>query len=347
MTIIYFVLILGITVFVHELGHFIFAKRAGIYVYEFSIGMGPILKKWKRKKDETEYSIRLLPIGGFVSMAGESVEVDENVPASKRLQSKSWGQRFMTIIAGIMNNFILAIIIFFIISLIAGAPKSNAYINYLDEKMPAYDSGLVAGDEIVKLNGEKISSDMLLLKLLVNGDNTVRLTVKHETGEYDNIVIAPVKVEEDGKESYKFGFGLGTETENGIIASVKYAFTKLYSLIEQMAYIIGYLITGKLSISSLSGPVGIYNVVGETAKTGFINLVYLLGYISANVGFMNLLPIPAFDGGRLLFLIIEKIKRSPVSVKFENTVHGVGLVFLMALMLVITYNDIINIFFGG
>ena len=108
MTIIYFVLILGITVFVHELGHFIFAKRAGIYVYEFSIGMGPILKKWKRKNDETEYSIRLLPIGGFVSMAGEAVEADEKIPASKRLQSKTWGQRFMTIIAGIMNNKIIA-----------------------------------------------------------------------------------------------------------------------------------------------------------------------------------------------------------------------------------------------
>jgi regulator of sigma E protease len=188
---------------------------------------------------------------------------------------------------------------------------------------------------------------MLLLKLMVNGDNAVRLTVKHETGEYDNIVITPVKVEDDGKESYKFGFGLGTETEHGLLASIKYAFTKLYTLIEQMAYIIGYLITGKLSLTSLSGPVGIYNVVGETAKTGFINLVYLLGYISANVGFMNLLPIPAFDGGRLLFLIVEKIKRSPVSAKFENTVHGVGLVFLMALMVVVTYNDIVNIFFGG
>jgi len=347
MTIIYFVLILGITVFVHELGHFIFAKRAGIYVYEFSIGMGPVLKKWKRKNDETEYSIRLLPIGGFVSMAGEAVEVDEKIPANKRLQSKTWGQRFMTIIAGIMNNFILAVVIFFVIALIVGAPKSNAFINYLDEEMPAYDSGLVAGDEIIKLNGKNISSDMLLLKLMVNGDNSVRLTVKHETGEYDNVVITPVKVDDDGKESYKFGFGLGTETEHGLLASIKYAFTKLYTLIEQMVYIIGYLITGKLSLTSLSGPVGIYNVVGETAKTGFINLVFLLGYISANVGFMNLLPIPAFDGGRLLFLIVEKIKRSPVSVKFENTVHGVGLVFLMALMVVITYNDIVRIFFGG
>jgi regulator of sigma E protease len=309
--------------------------------------MGPVLKSWKRKNDETSYSIRLFPIGGFVSMAGEGIEVDENVPVKKRLQSKTWGQKFMTIIAGIMNNFILAIIIFFIIALISGAPKPHAYINYLDEKMPAYDSGLQAGDEIIKVNGKNISSDMLLLELMVNGNDPVRFTVKHKNGEFDNVILTPIKVKEDGKESYKFGFGLGTVSEKGILPSIEYAFTKLFSLIKQMAYIVGYLMTGRLSLGNLSGPVGIYNVVGETAKTGFINLVFLLGYISANVGFMNLLPIPAFDGGRLLFLIIEKIKRSPVSPKFENTVHAVGLVLLMALMVIITYNDIVKIFFGG
>ena len=118
MTIIIFILVLGTIVFVHELGHFIFAKLMGVYVYEFSIGMGPLIKSWKRKNDETEYSIRLLPIGGFVGMAGEEVEVDENIPKDKRLQSKTWFQRFMTTIAGIMFNFILAIILLFIVGLV-------------------------------------------------------------------------------------------------------------------------------------------------------------------------------------------------------------------------------------
>ena len=347
MTIIYFILILGITVFIHELGHFIFAKRAGIYCYEFSIGMGPIIKKWKRKNDETEYSIRLFPIGGFVSMAGESVEVDPNVPKNRQLQNKTWGQRFMTIVAGVMNNFILAIVIFFIVALITGAQKPNAYVSYLDETLPAYNSGLVAGDEIVKLNGKDVNADMLMLKLMVNGDKEIRLTVKHEDGSLDNIVMSPKLIKEGEIESYKFGFGMTTEVEKGIIPSIKYAFTKLWSLIVLMTFTLGYLFTGALSLSNLSGPVGIYSVVDQTAQAGFINVIFLLGYISANVGFMNLLPIPAFDGGRLFFLLVEKVKRSPVSPKFENAVHAVGMIFLLGLMLVITYNDIVRLFFGG
>ncbi|HPF83286.1 MAG TPA: RIP metalloprotease RseP [Bacilli bacterium] len=347
MTIIYFILILGITVFIHELGHFICAKKSGIYVYEFSLGMGPLIKTWKRKNDETNYSIRLFPIGGYVSMAGESVEDDANIPNNKKMQNKTWLQRFATIIAGITMNFILALLIFFIVGLVNGSPQNNAYIKYLDEDLPAYNSGLQVDDEVVKLNGKKINSDMLLLKLMINEDKVIRLTVKHKDGNYDNVIITPKKVTEDKKDTYKFGFGMYTKTKKGFIEAVKYAFTKFWSLIVQMASIIGYLFTGKLSLNNLSGPVGIYNVVGETAKTGFINLLFLLGYISLNVGFVNLLPIPAFDGGRLLFLIVEKIKGKPVSTKFENTVHTIGMMFLMLLMVIITYNDIVRIFFGG
>ena len=118
LTFIYFILVLGITVFIHELGHFIFAKKAGIYCYEFSLGMGPVIWKFNRKNDETTYSLRLFPIGGFVQMAGEAVDLDENIPEDKRMQSKSWFQRFMTVIAGILFNFLLAIIIFFIVGIL-------------------------------------------------------------------------------------------------------------------------------------------------------------------------------------------------------------------------------------
>ena len=347
MTIIYFILILGITVFIHELGHFICAKKSGIYVYEFSLGMGPCLKKWKRKNDETEYSLRLLPIGGYVSMAGEDIEDDEDIPDNRKLPNKTWLQRFATIIAGIVMNFILAIVVFTIVALISGAPQSNVIVNHVDEDTPAYNAGLEAGDEIIKLNGENVDSDLLMLKLLVNEDKTVRLTVKKEAGTFDNIVMKPEKIEQDDQVSYKFGFGMTSDVETGLVASIKYGFQKFWSLIVQMVYIFIYLFTGKLDLSSLSGPVGIYSVVGESAKAGIINVVYLLGYISLNVGFVNLLPIPAFDGGRLFFLIIEKIKGSPVSAKFENTVHAVGMFFLLALMVFVTYNDIVRIFFGG
>ena len=346
MTIIYFILILGITVFIHEFGHFIFAKKAGIYVYEFSIGMGPRLFKWNRKNDETEYSIRLFPIGGYVQMAGESNEDDEKLPKEKLMQSKTWFQRFMTIIAGILFNFILAIIILFFIALFNGAPKQNAYIGSLDKDYPAYSSGIKIGDEIIKVNDKKVkSSDILLLELEVNKGKEINLTVKHKNDITEEITIKPTKYEEDGVEGYRYGFGLKTKFETGFLAAIKYAFVKTGSLIYQMILIIGYLFTGVLSLNSLSGPIGIFTVVGETAKTGLVNIIYLLAFISINVGFMNLLPIPAFDGGRLLFLIIEKIKGSPVNSKVENVIHSIGFILLMTLMVVITYNDIIRIFF--
>lgn len=343
MTLIYFVLILGITICIHEFGHFIFAKKAGVHVYEFSLGMGPLLKQWERKDDETVYSIRLFPIGGYVSMAGEEVDEDKKIPAKKRLYNKSWGQRFMTIVAGVLFNFILAIVIFFFLGLVSGTPSKHAYISDLEEGMPAYSSGLKVGDKIVKMNGKNIDADMLLLELMVNGKEEVTLTIEHEDNKREDIVMTPKKQEDD---TYKYGFGITTKVEKGFFHAVKYAFTKTVSLVNQMVHILCYLFTGKLALNNLSGPVGIYEVVGKTAKAGLLNLVYLLGYISLNVGFMNLLPIPAFDGGRLLFLIIEKIKGSKVNPKTENLIHTIGMFFLLGLMLIITYNDIVRIFFG-
>lgn len=340
LTLIYFILILGFIVLIHEGGHFFFAKRAGIYVYEFSIGMGPKIFKWKRKGDETQYSIGLFPIGGYVQMAGESVEDDENIPKERTMQAKTWLQRFLTMIAGVMMNFILAIILLFVVALLNGAPSKEIYISTVGEGSSASNAGLQVGEQITKFNGKKVtSSDKLMLEISVNSGKTITL----ELDGKKSITITPSK-EEDG--SFKYGFGVKNEIEKGFLPSVKYAFTKFFSLIEQMFMIIWYLITGKLALNNLSGPVGIYNLVGETAKTGFSNILYLVGYLSLNVGFINLLPLPAFDGGRVLFLIIEKIKGKPVSPKIENTIHSVFFILLMILMVVITYNDIVRIFFS-
>ena len=132
MTLIYFIIILGVIIFIHELGHFIFAKKSGIYVYEFSLGMGPRIFKWNRKNDETDYCLRLFPIGGFVQMAGEEVEDDKSIPKNKKFGSKTFGQKFMTVIAGIMMNFILAIVLLFIVGLANGAPQNKAIIGKID-----------------------------------------------------------------------------------------------------------------------------------------------------------------------------------------------------------------------
>ena len=163
-TLICFILILGITVTIHEFGHFLFAKKAGIYVYEFSIGMGPRIKKFTRKNDETEYSIRLFPIGGYVQMAGEEIEADKKIPKNKRLQSKTWSQRFMTMVAGVMFNFLLAIVVLFIIALVKGVSMDARYIAESDIK------GLKVGDKIVAVDGHFVNNyDKLALELAAAG----------------------------------------------------------------------------------------------------------------------------------------------------------------------------------
>jgi regulator of sigma E protease len=345
MTIIYFILILGGIVFFHELGHFLFAKKAGVYIYEFSIGMGPQLFKWKSKKDETMYSIRLLPIGGFVQMAGEEIDPDENIPKEKRMQSKTWLQRFSIMIAGIFFNFVLAIVLLFVVGLINGTPQKETYIGVIDKNSSAYNAGLRENFEILQVNGKKASTkDILSLELIANVKKEVEIKYKNENG---NVEIAKFKadtVDENGTTNYKYGFSLINQKQRGFFSSIKYAFTKTIELIEYMFFVIWYLITGKISLTNLSGPIGIFTMVGETAKEGLINLVYLMAIISVNVGFINFLPLPAFDGGRILFLIIEKIKGSPVNPKIENIIHTVGLGLLMLLMVFITYNDILRIF---
>ncbi len=346
MTIIYFILILGIIVCIHEFGHFLFAKKSGIYVYEFSIGMGPRLFKWKRKNDETEYSIRLLPIGGFVQMAGEDLEADQKsqIPKEKQMQNKKWYQRFLTIIAGVMFNFILAIVLLFVISLIHGAPSLGTTIGEVTPNSPADQAGLEKHDKIIKVGNKKVNnSDMLMLQLQVISNKETTFVVLKQDGTEKTLSITPKKVTIHKQEGYQYGFSLESKTSHGLLPSLKYAFSKTASIVEQMIFIIGYLFMGKLSLSSLAGPVGIFQVVGETAKTGILNILYLIAFMSINVGFINLLPIPAFDGGRLLFLVIEKIKGSPVSPKIENTVHAIGFMLLMLLMVVITYNDILRL----
>ncbi len=343
MTLIYFIIILGVIILIHEFGHFIFAKKAGIYVYEFSIGMGPRIFKWTRKNDETEYSVRLIPIGGFVQMAGEEIDDDESVPRNKKFSVKTFGQKFMTVIAGIMNNFILAIVLFFIVALFNGAPQNKAIVGKISKDYPAYTSGLQENDQIIKLNGKNASSyDLLALELQVNSGKEISLEVLRN-GEIKTINLKPKKVKIDGQVTYKYGFAINDEIKKGFLPSLIYAFSKTISLVYQMVLIILYLFTGNLGINSLAGPVGIFNVVGSASSAGIWSLVSLTAFLSINVGFINLLPLPAFDGGRLLFVIIEKIKGKPVDPKFENTIHAIGFFLLMLLMLYITYNDIIRL----
>ncbi len=342
MTLLYFVLILGVTILVHEVGHFIFAKRAGIYIYEFAIGMGPKIYSFNRKNDETTYSIRLIPLGGYVQMAGEEIEPDENIPKERRMQSKTWNERFLTIVAGCVFNFIFAFILLLIIGLVYGAPELKPYIGETLDGYPAKEEGLASGDLILSINGEPVkTSDDVMMKLeLVSKGSSIVFETKKETGEIETYNIIPKKETIDNEEYYKYGITFTTDVNHGIGSAIEFAFVKFGSIFNSMFVVIGNLINGNLGLKNLAGPVGIYNIVGTSASAGFENVIYLIAFLSINVGFINFLPIPAFDGGRLFFLLIEKIKGSKVDPKIENIIHGIGLFLLLLLMIIITIQDI-------
>lgn len=345
LNLIYFIIILGIIVLVHEFGHFIFAKMFGIYVYEFAIGMGP--KLFHFKKGETEYSIRAIPIGGFCSLAGEDLDGDDinDIPKDRRLQSKPVWQRFLVMFFGAGNNFILAFIILFIVALGWGAVSSKPIVTELVANNPAEQAGIKVGDYILEINGHKIkTSDDVSIYLQVEDKNKpITFTVERDGRELD-INVTPQKEEVDGSSIYRVGIVSEGEVERGFVASIKYAFTKMGALFRQMIITLKGLFTGGLSVNQLSGPVGIYNVVGTQAEAGFENILYLIALLSINVGFINLIPFPAFDGGRIVFLIIEKIKGSPIKPETENKIHTIGFILLLALMIYITFNDILKLF---
>ncbi len=346
LTLIYFIIILGVIVTVHEFGHFIFAKMFGIYVYEFSIGFGPKIIKWQGKNKETSYSIRLIPLGGFVSLAGEEVEEDKNIPKDRRLQDKPIWQRFLVMFFGAGNNFIFAIIVLFIIGLCFGATSSTPVLSGVEKDYPAYEAGLEEGDKVLKINNHKISTtdDLSLYLSVENPKKEVTFEVEKKNGSVKKYKVRAKAEKKKEETSYVYGITMNTKKEHGFISSIKYAFQKTGSLFKQMIVILEYLFTGKLSVNNLSGPVGIYSLVGQQRAAGFASILYLVAYLSINVGVINLIPFPAFDGGKILFLLIEKIKGSKVNPKVENTIHMIGFGLLMLLMLYVTVHDIIKLF---
>ena len=346
LNIILFVLILGVIVFVHEFGHFIFAKLTGVYVYEFALGMGP--KLFGKKGKETEYTIRAIPIGGFCQLAGEDLDDDDlkDVPEDRRLQSKTAFQRFLIMFFGAGNNFISAVLILFFVALIWGGSTMKPVISQVEENYPAEIAGIQAGDTIKSINGHKIStSDDISLYLAIADPQEESTFVVEKDNDYEvTYSFKPKMVEKDGNESYVYGIGLEQEKTKGFVNAFKYAGMKTASIFKQMGITVSYLFTGGISLNQLSGPVGIYSVVGEQSKAGLASILYLIAFLSINVGFINLLPLPAFDGGHILFIVIEKIKGSPVSPELENKIHAIGMFLLMMLMVIITINDIIKLF---
>ncbi len=343
-TLLLLILILGIIILVHEFGHFITAKKSGVHIYEFSIGMGPIIHT-KKGRDGIDYNIRAFPIGGFVSMAGEVYEDDGKIKPEKFLCNKRWYQRLMILAAGVFNNFVMAFLFLFFIALIWNPTPVSPILGEIESSSAAEEAGLKEGDKILEINNKKVSSwDVAQIYLYYKSDSGVYDFKVLRNDEELNISVTPKTVKEEEEERKVFGFKIKANEEKGFLASIKYAWQKFWTIIQSMMVTLGGLFTGKLSITALSGPVGMYQVVGESVKYGLSQMMYLVALLSINVGFLNILPFPAFDGGRIFFMIIEKIKGSKINPKLENTMNNIGFILLMLLMVYITFQDIIKLF---
>lgn len=354
-TFILFIVIFGAVVIAHEFGHFLIAKVNGIHVVEFAVGMGPNLLSFQ--KGGTKYSLKLLPIGGACMFEGEDglAERDEESGETREpgpgsfLKAKVWS-RIATVAAGPFFNFILAFIIAFI--MVNMIVISDPIATQVQEGSGAQEAGLQDGDRIIQLNGERIylfqEISMFMQLTYQGGDIDV---VYERDGVRHSTTLKPKYNEEYGY--YMLGISSGDYREVKGFDSLKYAWYEMRFSVKSTYKSLGMLLSGRVSREDVAGPVGIaVNVVGATYEAAkdygwqnvLVNMLNITLALSVNLGILNLLPIPALDGGRLVFLLIEVIRGKPVPPEKEGIVHFVGFVFFMILMILVFFNDLANIF---
>lgn len=331
------ILVFGLIIFIHELGHFVAAKLSGVRVSEFALGMGP--KIFSFGKNETKYCLRLFPIGGSCSMEGEDTESsDERAFCCKPI----W-KRLIIIVAGAVMNLLLG----YLVLCCAYGAQSHLATNKIaqfNEGATSSQSGLQVGDEIVKINNRTIFADNdIIFEILNDDDGDVNFVVKRdgEKIKLDNVHFKTV-VDND-QRLLDVDFKVLAE-KNSITTTLSYSANKAVSLGRLVWISLGQLVTGQVGFDQLSGPVGVGKALGEAASVGFESLLIMVAFLSINVGIFNLLPLPALDGGRLLFLIIEAIRRKPIKAEYEGYVHAVGILLLFGLMIVVTLKDILHLF---
>lgn len=347
MTVILFLLIFGAVVLSHEFGHFLLAKMNGIHVVEFSVGMGPTLFSFNRK--ETKYALKLLPLGGACLFEGEDgLETENGGGEGSFLNAGVWS-RIATVVAGPLFNFLLAFIVAMIMVSIQAPARS--VLGGVAEGSPAEAAGLLEGDKIISINGEKtpLFKDISLLAYLNEGK--IMTVVYEREGERFTAEITPAYNESTG--SYLLGIYSTQLVESKGLAIFQDAWYEICYSVKNTYKSLGMLISGKLHREDVAGPVGIaVNVVGKTyeaakaygVETVVYNMINIVLLLSVNLGILNLLPIPALDGGRLVFLIVEVFRGKPVPPEKEGIVHFAGLVFFMVIMVVVLFNDLVNIF---
>lgn len=339
-------LFFGLIISFHELGHFIFAKLFKVQVNEFSLGMGPAI--FKKKKGETQYSLRLLPIGGYVSMEGED-EGSENERAFCNI--KAW-KRFIIIAAGGVVNLIMGVIVVAIMLATSGDLIGTPQINFFHEDAATATQGLQESDVIKKINGKTVFSEYDLSFLMARDKDGIIDFVVERNGEkmpVNGVKFDTVK-NPDGTLTIIYDFvivgvksNVWTVAKNAVLESISIARIVWLSLFD--------LVTGQYGLSDLSGPIGTVTIIADTAQnavaqTDYSTLFMIMALIAINIGLFNLLPLPALDGGRLFFLLIEMIFRKPIPRKYEGWIHAIGLGLLLLLMVVISFSDIMKLIKG-
>jgi regulator of sigma E protease len=353
MFIVYAILIFAFLVFIHEFGHFVTARAVGIRVREFAIGMGP--KLLKKQKGETLYSLRVFPIGGFCAMEGE----DEDSDDPKAFNNRPIPARALVLIAGSAMNILFAIVLLSIIIFAGGQPVQTVK-EFTNDSLAA-SSGLVPGDTVLSINGEKVESwqDLSGIITAINeelgtlGADAAAVADGIEDDALPRVTMTVLGT--DGKErvietrmyfdavegAYKVGIIPAiTRTPGFAVKSIGYGAQATWSMTKMMYGVIGQLVTGQASLDQLTGPVGIVKAVGDTAQYGFLYVLQLAALISLNLGIVNLLPFPALDGGRILFLVIRLFTGKRLSDSVEGKIHLAGIILLFALMIYVTVLDV-------
>lgn len=326
-----------VLIIIHEFGHFIVAKLCGVRVNEFAVGFGP--KLFKRRFGETVYAVNLVPLGGYCAMEGEDEESDD----SRAFCNKGPVKRFLIVVAGAVFNLILGLILVSVI-LIPGKAFASNTIAEFGENATSAESGLMVGDTILKVDGRRIYTTYDLsyaftgvddgkVDLLVkrNGEKVELKDVAFATEKADDVTFLTVDFKVQGVKKTFLNY-----VEYTFKTALSYSRVVIFSLVD--------LITGKYGISAVSGPVGITAAIGSAAKVNIFNILPIMALITINLGIFNLLPLPALDGGRLLFIIAEMIFRRPIAKKYEGYIHAAGLIILLGLMLLVTLKDIITLF---
>lgn len=328
-------LVFGIIILIHELGHFATAKAFKVKVEEFSIGMGPALFRFQGP--ETTYALRLIPMGGFVQMEGE----DEESTDPRSFSRQPVWKRIIVISAGAVMNLLLGLAIAAIIVSMRGYVGTAQVARF--EENAVSSQALQVGDQILKINGSRIYVDNdILYALIRDTDGTVDMTVLRD-GEKMNLAVPfATEVLPDGTSSISLDFKV-LGVDQTFSNTLRYSAGWTVSVARQVWTALFDLVTGRYGLSQLSGPVGTTHAIGQASSQGLSSLLMIVGFITVNLGVFNLLPLPALDGGRLLFLLLELIRRKPVPAKYEGFVHAAGFVMLMALMVMVTYQDILRL----